>query len=165
MLFAIALPRTPKSLQADGVQKYKEAIRQAAVARIATGPTDKDWLYVRIIRFAWKKGGPDIDNIIKPLLDALKGVAYRDDKQILQCLSTRIDLRKPYSVASDNIPSNLYQELTDRINARQSDVLYVEVGTCNSQRAVFGSIDGGAYDQALSKSRRGSHQCQRYRIP
>lgn len=143
MLFAIALARTPKSLQADGVQKYKEAIKKTVSAKFPVGATDREWLYVRIIFFTWKKGGPDIDNIIKPIVDALKGVVYRDDKQISQCLSTRIDLVQPYNVSSDNISSDLYQELIDMINAKRGDVLYIEVDTSSSQRAMFGLIDGG----------------------
>jgi hypothetical protein len=143
MLFAIALVRTPKSLQADGVQKYKEAIKKAASTKFPVGATDREWLYVRIIFFTWKKRGPDIDNIIKPIVDALKGVVYRDDKQISQCVSTRIDLVQPYNVSSDNISSDLYQELIDMINAKRGDVLYIEVDTSSSQRAMFGLIDGG----------------------
>jgi Holliday junction resolvase RusA-like endonuclease len=146
MLFALALPRTPKSVQADkhGLRKYRKEIKDAAAAKFQNAPSDRDWLYIRIILFTWKKGGPDIDNIIKPIVDALKGVVYRDDKQISHCLSTRIDLEKPNNIPSDNISSDLYKELIDMINAKRSDVLYIEVGANSSQQAMFGLIEGGA---------------------
>ena len=51
-----------------------------------------DGLYIRIVWFARIKGGPDVDNIIKPMVDALKGIIYTDDALISQCLSVRIDL-------------------------------------------------------------------------
>ena len=32
---------------------------------------------------------PDIDNIIKAVLDALNGVAYKDDTQVVQVMATK----------------------------------------------------------------------------
>ena len=84
-----------------------------------------------------------MDNIIKPIVDALKGIIYKDDSLISQCLSVRIDLEKPYQVSNDNI-SDDYQEMVDLINSGGKDVLYIEVGNTISQQAVFGPIDGGA---------------------
>ena len=34
----------------------------------------------------------DVDNVIKPILDSLKGVIYSDDKQVFHLTSHRIDL-------------------------------------------------------------------------
>lgn len=33
---------------------------------------------------------PDIDNIVKTVLDALNGVAYKDDTQVIQVMATKI---------------------------------------------------------------------------
>jgi crossover junction endodeoxyribonuclease RusA len=35
---------------------------------------------------------PDIDNIIKPILDALNGLVYNDDQQVYRVTSQRFDL-------------------------------------------------------------------------
>ncbi|MCX6378859.1 MAG: RusA family crossover junction endodeoxyribonuclease [Armatimonadetes bacterium] len=35
----------------------------------------------------------DVDNVIKPILDGMNGVAYDDDKQVYRVTSERIDLK------------------------------------------------------------------------
>ena len=146
MIFSIVLPRTPKSVQADSKKKYQyqKAISDAATAKYAKAPVSNDRLYIRIIWFARKDVGLDVDNIIKPIADALQGVVYRNDRQLAQCFSMRIDLEKTYRISNDNISIERYQEVIDTIDARRSDALYIEVGTLTSQEAIFGPIDGGA---------------------
>lgn len=143
MIFSITLPRVPKSVQADKIEKYKQSLRNAAKREFTDAPTGDTPLYVRIIWFARKKGGPDVDNIVKPILDALDGVVYRSDSQIGQCLSTRIDLSKPYTISYGDIADEDYQQLTDLLASNHSDILYIEVGRIYDQKVVFGPIDGG----------------------
>jgi len=96
---------------------------------------------VRIVWFSRKKGGPDTDNIVKPILDELDGIIYRTDAQIKQCLATRIDQTKPYAISDRNVPDDLYRSLVDLISSSHSDILFVEVGKLTSQEVVFGEID------------------------
>lgn len=64
------------------MRSWKAKVRQAAVARLPIGtPTIGDSVQV-IIAHYYDKARPDIDNCIKPILDALNGVIYDDDKQI-----------------------------------------------------------------------------------
>ena len=35
---------------------------------------------------------PDVDNILKPICDGMKGVVYDDDKQVWKVISQRLDL-------------------------------------------------------------------------
>jgi hypothetical protein len=45
----------------------------------------------------------DVDNIIKPTLDGLKGLAYDDDR-VVRAVSARIfDRCKPFAIASDSV--------------------------------------------------------------
>ena len=37
----------------------------------------------------WATGKPDIDNVIKAVLDALNGIAWRDDAQVVNLTATR----------------------------------------------------------------------------
>src|ERR1051325_2904424 len=141
MIFSMVLPRTPKSVQADSQKKYQMAIRNAAAAKFAAALVSDDRLYIRIIWFARKDVGPDVDNIIKPIADALQGVVYRNDRQIAQCFSMRIDLEKRYEISNDNISSEMYREVIATIDAKRSDVLYIEVGALTSQQVIFGPID------------------------
>lgn len=40
----------------------------------------------------------DVDNMIKPIQDALNGIVYVDDKQVARVVSSRADLNGPYRV-------------------------------------------------------------------
>jgi hypothetical protein len=87
----------------------------------------------------------DVDNIIKPILDALKGTVFEDDVQVAQCVVTRIDLTRDYSLSDANIRNDVYEVMLDLIFDPAGDhILYIEVGEQNAQRAVFGPVDGGA---------------------
>jgi Endodeoxyribonuclease RusA len=110
-------------------------------ARYPHEPSDAESLYVRIVWFSRKKGGPDTDNIVKPILDELDGIIYRTDAQIKQCLTTRIDLTKPYAISNRDVPDDLYQSLLDLISSSHGDILFIEVGDIRSQEVVFGKID------------------------
>jgi hypothetical protein len=45
------------------------------------------------------EGAPaDVDNIVKPILDALKGFLYADDQQVTDLVSRRRPLGGPYVV-------------------------------------------------------------------
>lgn len=141
MLVWILLPRTPKSFGAEKQQGYRQAIRDRARAQYALEPSDAESLYVRIVWFSRKKGGPDTDNIVKPILDELDGIVYRTDAQIKQCLATRIDLAGPYTISDRDVPEDLYQSLLDLIAQSRNDILFIEVGELTSQEVVFGKID------------------------
>lgn len=144
MLFSMLLLRTPLSIEAKGKKGYQQAIRTGAKARYKDEPLDSDNLYVRIVWFTRKKGGPDVDNIFKRVVDALEGIVYWKDRQIRQCVATRIDTEKEYTLSTRHIPEDLYRELVDLIPSSPSDILFIEVGQLTSQHAVFGPIDGGA---------------------
>jgi Holliday junction resolvase RusA-like endonuclease len=144
MIFSMVLPRTPKSVQAKGQAGYQSAIKKVAETNYSEQPISADRLYIRIIWFARKDVGPDVDNIIKPIADALQGVVYRNDRQIAQCFSMRIDLEKIYEISNDNISSEMYREVIATIDAKRSDVTYIEVGALTAQQVIFGPIDGGA---------------------
>jgi hypothetical protein len=141
MLVWILLPRTPRSLDAERQQGYRQALRDGARAQYTDEPSRAESLYVRIVWFSRKKGGPDTDNIVKPILDELDGIIYRTDAQIKQCLATRIDLTKPYAISDRNVPDDLYRSLVDLISSSHSDILFIEVGELPSQEVVFGEID------------------------
>lgn len=82
-LFRIWVPGYPKSSQADkqSLERYKEGIRTAA-RKLIPEPTKSRRLDVEIFFQAESLLRPDVDNIIKPVLDALMGVLYEDDSQV-----------------------------------------------------------------------------------
>ena len=49
-------------------------------------------LAVRITYFFWGAIDLDVDNIAKPILDALKSIVYNDDRQVEELLLVHRDL-------------------------------------------------------------------------
>lgn len=79
------------------VHSYKAAIRLAWAQAVSEGPTDEpvtmriEAVFPRPKGKVWKTkrmasypqcSKPDIDNVGKAVMDALNGVAYRDDSQV-----------------------------------------------------------------------------------
>ena len=85
-----------------------------------------------------------MDPIFKRILDALKGIVYQDDGQIRQCLATKIELAKPYTLSNRHIPDDLYRRLVVLLDSSEGDILFIEVGQVTSQEVVFGEIDRSA---------------------
>lgn len=99
-------------------------------------------LYCRIAYFHAVPSTQDVDNIIKSILDALKGVVFQDDVAIVQCLTSKVDIRKNYAISNGNAPGGAAEELTVCLEGQPAHTLYVEVGSVLAQRIVFGPIDG-----------------------
>jgi len=60
-----------------------------------TPPVDAE-ISIEITHFF--EGAPtDVDNIVKPLLDAMKELVYHDDRQITDLVSRRRPLEGPYT--------------------------------------------------------------------
>lgn len=72
----------PLSQGASGQKAYRARIRAAAAAAVSK-PSDSNRIDIDII-FASKDRSlrADVDNIGKPVLDALKDVLYTDDRQV-----------------------------------------------------------------------------------
>jgi len=91
--FTIAGP--PISLQAKSAtkQRWKTAVAGAATVLLPSSvpPTNDD--VALHITYYYDGDPPDVDNIIKPIQDALIGVVYLDDSQVVHAQSsrTRID--------------------------------------------------------------------------
>jgi hypothetical protein len=73
---------TPQPGQKSGSNKnYVLKIRDAASAQINM-PSNSPRISVEVFFCARSIYRPDVDNVLKPILDALKGIAYQDDMQV-----------------------------------------------------------------------------------
>jgi crossover junction endodeoxyribonuclease RusA len=79
----------------------KSAKRYQAWILIVRAAAQKDWPSGRrptdrpvevIISTYFTASPPDVDNIIKPVLDALNGLVYEDDVQVHRVTSQKLDL-------------------------------------------------------------------------
>jgi hypothetical protein len=85
-------------LKGKGKQQYMAALRQEASRHVAT-PISSDDIELSLV---YSTTSPlaeraDVDNILKPTLDALKGIAYTDDEQV-RAVSSRIFQGMPFCV-------------------------------------------------------------------
>lgn len=90
------VPLRAAKKNAKRYQQWKRTVRQAAESRwtAAGEPTNVDGIRVFITNY-FTLAPPDIDNIIKPILDAMQGLVYIDDSQVFSVTSTKVDLAGP----------------------------------------------------------------------
>jgi crossover junction endodeoxyribonuclease RusA len=82
---------TPMSAQAssDAKRFWQERVRRnanAAAAALQWSPVDGAVL--RVAYFYIDAPAADLDNIVKPIQDALKGIAYEDDIQVIDLIAS-----------------------------------------------------------------------------
>ena len=80
--FRIWITGLPKSAQSKDkiARAYVERIREAARAKLTAGPVLSP-IEVTIVFADWASR-PDVDNVDKRVIDALKGIAFVDDRQV-----------------------------------------------------------------------------------
>lgn len=102
-------------------------------------------LYARITWFHAVEPDMDVDNIVKPIFDALVGMVYDDDHRIAQCVITRVDSRQEPDLPDTHAFPDVLEKLAKFIKEeKRKHVLYIEIGQIPSpQKIVFGPIDGG----------------------
>lgn len=100
-LFEFVIAGPPVSQQARRRRRrdeWKEAVRAAAESYWpADAPPFVGPLAVTIYYF-YEDAALDVDNLVKPFLDALIGLVYEDDRQISDLVCRRRDFRGPFVV-------------------------------------------------------------------
>ena len=136
----IIIPRQALAHRAKGRPKYKKSLAEQARSDITVAPLTSARLYSKVYYFHRDKRTVDTDNLSKPILDALQGIAYRDDSQVVLRTAAKIDLKvDTYELIQERIASNQYEKLIGLI-ASAPDVLYIEVGELASFRLSLGVI-------------------------
>ncbi len=102
-LFELTFRGPPLSLQTKDRQKlqaYKRRVRRAALKewrkRRNRAPAAHS-VAIEIIYF-YEGIAPDVDNIVKPIQDALIGIAYVDDQQVTDGVQRKRHIDRPLRV-------------------------------------------------------------------
>lgn len=85
----LGVPYTVQTRNKSRLDNYKRDVRRAAVAR---WPGDVAPLTVPVsvtLSYYYTSDALDVDNIIKPVLDQLKGLVYQDDLQVIKVVSQK----------------------------------------------------------------------------
>lgn len=140
--FVLLRPHRPISSQAKGKAAYQRDVRRDAEQAFAGRSPLEGMLYARVVHLYRRDDdrNPDVDNLLKPALDALKGLVYRDDRAIRQCLVERIDLRAPSTISVRRQPPEISEQLLDLLDAEVLQITYIEVGHTTGQLLWFGPI-------------------------
>lgn len=91
MLLEFLIERRPLSLQTGNrknLQAWKEFVKSKAIEKWNSPLISNQYLHVSIV-YLCDDSPPDLDNIVKPILDALVGLVYEDDEQIADVESHR----------------------------------------------------------------------------
>jgi crossover junction endodeoxyribonuclease RusA len=132
---------TPISLQGSNasLERWRSTVKEAAKKRIEE-TTELPWLppdplSLIIYYFPTSMMVGDIDNIIKPIMDALKGVAYTDDHSVEKVSAQKFEpeLNREFLAPSNQLTSAL--DLATSGEAGQP-VVYVKVSNALDWRRI-----------------------------
>lgn len=80
------------------LQQWKADVRTAAQARVAAGHTPVPDPVTITITYYYEGDSPDVDNIIKPIQDALNELVFIDDAQVAETKSRKRPLNGSYQI-------------------------------------------------------------------
>jgi crossover junction endodeoxyribonuclease RusA len=112
-------------------QKWLSAVRKNGVqACVANHRPTEGPVQVSIVSY-FAASPPDVDNIIKPILDALNGVAYVDDEQVFRVMSEKIEVSETVRVtASGTLAAAFEQGWLEVVQVTVTE--YEEAGSGNT---------------------------------
>jgi Holliday junction resolvase RusA-like endonuclease len=109
-------PCRPTYNSPKGKEEYQKAIAEAARKEIER-PIEADDIEVEILYVTTEpEKSLDVDNVGKPTLDALKGIAYIDDRQVRAIRIVRFDKTKPHRISGRIGPIKAIYESADPHN-------------------------------------------------
>ncbi len=102
ILFDFVVTGTPVSVQTRRRQErlvpWKARVRSAASTAWTPSQTPFDARLCVALTYFYEGQPPDVDNIIKPILDSVKSLVYEDDRQITDVVSRNRPIAGPYVV-------------------------------------------------------------------
>ena len=93
----IIIKNRPVSVNAETARKTaRRAIVAAAARAVCRTPFVEDDLHVKITFYYDRLPDFDTDNISKPICDALQGIVYNNDNQVMERFARRRDINGAY---------------------------------------------------------------------
>ena len=123
----LIVPGAPRSANANprSRRRWRERVARVTLERLQeeSGLADAD-VAVLIIYFYQGETTLDVDNIAKSLLDELKGVLFRDDKQVSELLIRKSRLSAGFSLTG---ASPYLLDAIERMTKAGSDFVYIRI--------------------------------------
>jgi hypothetical protein len=129
----------PRSVRAKTPERYKDGIRDAFQLFCQDSTSSPGPLYASIYYFHRRPSEQDADNISKPILDALEGLAYEDDRVVRfrQAAMFSLDSDPLSDLNLSGVPEEILESLLEKLE-REDHVLYIELGRLSFQQFRFG---------------------------
>jgi len=87
----IGVPVSSQSSR-ESKKRYQQLVAQEATKSVPSPIEDKEKVRIEIDWFSEGfENKPDSDNIVKPIIDALKGILFADDRQVESHIARRHD--------------------------------------------------------------------------
>jgi hypothetical protein len=120
-MLEIIIDGSPRSLNGStaGLRSWKSFVADCARASVAPEDRiDHVDVTIRILHFCrkWNERGADLDNIAKPIIDGICGVAIFNDNQVREILLRRTDVEQHTVTVSQPSP-----KLSGRLEALLRD--------------------------------------------
>ncbi len=104
-------PVSQQTRRRERLIPWRATVRTAAEDLWPTGSAPLDQELSLTIAYFYEGAPTDVDNIVKPILDSIKGLVYRDDVQVTDLVSRRRPLTGPFRI---EVISPLLAEALDR---------------------------------------------------
>lgn len=115
-------PGAPVNAKEHNPKRYKRWINAIRITASDRWPADREPIISGTISVSTtnfylvtrdRPHPPDVDNLLKPILDGMNGVVYQDDGQVYRVISDRFDLAQLVLSPSPALAEGLarYQEL------------------------------------------------------
>jgi Holliday junction resolvase RusA-like endonuclease len=121
LAFVVAgIPSSAQGRNKSSIRAWQRKVAASARAALPAG-FQPVLVPVRVLIVVFYEGAPsgDIDNKIKPILDALKGIVYDDDSRVVEVRAVRQDINGSYRVVPGQALALALQ--------RSSDFVYIVV--------------------------------------
>lgn len=123
-------PVSQQARRRDKIRAWEAIVRQEAEKYWFSGQPPATGLVMLKVTYFYDSVAMDVDNIVKPIQDALKGLAYIDDEQITDLLVRKRDLSGNFKVV--NITPILAEGFT-----RGNEFLHIIVATAPDQEVII----------------------------
>ncbi|HXZ02184.1 MAG TPA: RusA family crossover junction endodeoxyribonuclease [Stellaceae bacterium] len=125
MVFEFAVSGVPRTAGALSVGKWQSSIRAAADAVWPyLQPAIETDISITIVYFHFGDTSIDVDNMSKPILDALKPTYIRDDRFVAQLVARRTRLAPGLILTS---PGTVLLGAIDAAKEKGTDFVYIKI--------------------------------------
>ena len=122
------VPVSQQTRRGERLEKWRQDIRSVASREWNEAPSNAGALIVTIT-YVYDDILLDVDNIPKPILDALKRVVYSDDDQIIDLLCRKRDLHA-------NLQSQSFSTVLTEALARSTPLVHIVVDNAPDQEVI-----------------------------